>query len=294
MFFASFIAGALLLVWARSRYVQSLERRSMGHRSFGPSGIVIGGEPIELERSGAAAVLLVHGAGDTPQTLRYLADHLHARGFTVSVPLLPGHGRMIHDFALVTADTLMDAVRERYSQLREEHDWVGVVGLSMGGALAVQLAAENPRIPALGLVAPYLEMPPRVDRAAQLAWLWGPIIPFVNASQGISIRDPREQALNLAYGVFAAPALRALLVTTRRATAVLPNISCPTLMIQSREDNRISVDAAQRAFERLGASEKRLEWITGAAHIITVDHGHERVLDFLSNWLEEHRARSER
>ena len=59
-------------------------------------------------------------------------------------------------------------------------------------------------------------------------------------------------------------------------------------MIQSREDNRITVDSCQRSFDALGAREKRLLWVEGAGHIITVDYGRERVLEALAGWMEEH------
>jgi esterase/lipase len=61
-------------------------------------------------------------------------------------------------------------------------------------------------------------------------------------------------------------------------------------MVQSREDNRISVGAAERAFAKIGATEKRLEWISGASHVITVDFGREHVFDLLASWLEKHGA----
>ena len=156
--------GALALIvagggWWRSRHMRAMVARTMAHRRLGPDGIVIGGEGFELSRPGAPAVLLLHGGGDTPQTLRYLADELHARGFHVVAPLLPGHGRTLREFARVTADELSTAAAASYATLRREHDWVAVIGLSMGGALAAQLAADNVAMPALGLVAPYLAMP---------------------------------------------------------------------------------------------------------------------------------------
>jgi esterase/lipase len=64
-------------------------------------------------------------------------------------------------------------------------------------------------------------------------------------------------------------------------------------MIQSREDNRIAPADAQRAFDRLGAKEKRLVWTSGAGHVITVDYGRERVFELLAEWLEQHRDREQ-
>jgi esterase/lipase len=160
----------------------------------------------------------------------------------------------------------------------------------MGGALAVQIAARYSDLPALGLAAPYLEMPGRIARAARLSHLWGPVVPLVASTEGRSILDPAEQDKNLAYGVFTAAALRALHDTVQRAADSLPRVVAPTLVVQSREDNRISVAAAERAFARIGAKQKRLEWLTGASHVITVDFGRERVFEMLASWMDEHRG----
>lgn len=285
LFVAAAIAGAAL--W-RDRYVREV-RRVAERRALGEDGVVVGGAGFRLIRPDAPAVLLLHGAGDTPQTLRYLGDALFERGYHVEAPLLPGHGRRIEDFARITADELTKAAIDHYNSLKSAHAWVGIIGLSMGGALAAQLAANDRELPALGLVAPYLSMPAGVQRAARSSKLWGALVPAVRSADGISIRDPAEQARSLAYGVFTPKALRALYVTMERASSALPRIAAPTLMIQSREDNRIAPTAAELAFARIGAVDKRLEWTTGAGHIITVDYGREHVIAMLLAWMDAHR-----
>lgn len=272
----------------RTRHLRAVERRSTQRRVMGPDGIVVGGAGFEIPRDGAPALLLLHGGGDTPQTLRYLADALSERGFAISAPLLPGHGRTLREFAKVSADELTEAAHHHYAELRSRHDRVGLIGVSMGAALAAHVAAQRSDVTALGLVAPYLAMPPRIARAARLSWLWGPLIPLFDSSDGVSILDPAEQQRNLAYGAFSAAALNALYHVVESADAALPRITAPTLMIQSLTDNRISAHAAERAFARIGASEKRLVWVTGAAHIITVDYGRERVFAELGDWMMAH------
>ena len=113
-------------------------------------------------------------------------------------------------------------------------------------------------------------------------------MPVVESSEGFSVLDPVERSKSLAYGVFSAAALRALRETVRRANAALPRVTAPTLIVQSRQDNRISVEDVERAFAKLGAREKALEWVTGAAHIITVDYGRERVFRLVLDWLLAH------
>jgi carboxylesterase len=274
-------------VW-RAKHMRDMTRITLTRRVLGADGIVVGGEGFVLDRPGAPAVLLLHGGGDTPQTLRYLATELHTRGFHVAAPLLPGHGRSLRDFTRVTADQLIEATEREYRALRASHDWVAVIGLSMGGALAVHLAAGLPELPALGLVAPYLGMPPGVERAARLAWLWGLFVPAVRSGDTASIRDPEELSRSLAYGVFTAAALRALRNLKHRAVEALPRVAAPTLIIQSRSDNRIASADTERAFALLGATEKRIEWITDAGHVITVDFGREHVIDTLAAWMEAH------
>jgi carboxylesterase len=292
MLLGALVVAFIIVAGLRERRISALTALSMSRRRLGPDGIVIGGAGFTLARANAPAVLLLHGAGDTPQTLRYLGDFLFARGFHVAAPLLPGHGRAVREFARVRADDLLAAARSALDELRSTHDWVAIIGLSMGGAIAVQLAANDDRLPALGLAAPYLDMPLRIQRAARLSWLWGVITPIVDSTDGTSIRDPDERAKNLAYGVFTATALRALAEVVRRAKAALPEVKAPTLVLQSKEDNRISVAAAERAFARLGAKEKRIEWLTNTAHVITVDYGRDRVFDALATWLEAHGASS--
>ena len=60
---------------------------------IGPDGIISGAEPFQLEGGSDRGLLLLHGFNDTPQSVAFLAHALRGRGWTVSVPLLPHHGR---------------------------------------------------------------------------------------------------------------------------------------------------------------------------------------------------------
>ena len=268
-----------------------IEAASLARVARSSSGIVPGAESIVLAGDGHRAILLLHGGGDTPQTLRELATVLNARGFTVHAPLLPAHGRTVKEFANASAADLLRSAREAYAALRATHEWVGVIGLSMGGALAVRIGAEHPELPALGLAAPYLVVPPIVKRLARTAPLWGWAVPYLRGQQrGQSIQDDAVRAASLAYGIFTPAFLRALADTVEGAWEALPRVSSPTLVLQSREDNRISPESASAAFERLGASVKELVWLSGMGHVITVDHGRERVFAKLAEWMERYES----
>src|SRR6476646_11537531 len=149
--------------------------------------ILRGAETIDLQEEGAPGVLRLHGFGDTPQTLSLLAHRLHKTGYSVLVPLLPGHGRSMCDFTSSTADQWLDAAEQSLGAMRRRNADTSIVGLSMGGALAVVLAARTD-ISALVLIAPYLGMPLQLRVAAATHWVWSRPIGAVNARNPRSIR----------------------------------------------------------------------------------------------------------
>lgn len=247
-----------------------------------------GCEEIRLEAPGNRGVLLLHGFGDTPQTLSYLAPELHRAGFTVHAPLLPGHGRSVADFSRSSANEWLDASRAALRKLSASHSSVGLCGLSMGGALAILLAAEHPELRALALIAPYVAMPARLVAAAASHRLWGRFAGVFEARAERSIHDPVEREQNLGYGETTGRLLNELWRLGRQARGVLPDVTVPTLVIQSREDNRIRPRVAKRLVDRLGATEKRLVFTEGAGHIITVDYGRDAVIAEVRDWLAAH------
>lgn len=284
------IVGTVALLGAAGRWYRNRLSRALGARfEYRADGIIRGAEPIELAGRNDAAVLLVHGGGDTPQTMRHLASAFHDRGYSVVAPLLPGHGRDLAAFDAEDAEAWYAAVEREFRQLRERHDWVGVIGLSMGGALSARLAAETRQVDALVLASPYLSMPVVGDLLARTAPIWGALFPAIRTSSELSVLDPEARAVSLGYGAMTYRSLRALRVTAMRGTAALPSIATPTLVMQSTTDNRISSADTSRAFAQIGTTDKALEWIQGAGHVITVDYGWEHVVARAVDWMEKHR-----
>lgn len=252
------------------------------------AAVQAGAETIDLQEEGSPGVLLLHGFGDTPQTLALLARRLRKSGYSVLAPLLPGHGRSTQAFGRSGANDWIAAAKDAYIGMRGRHDSMSVVGLSMGGALAVLVAAEQHDIPALVLIAPYLGMPKRLRIAAATHWLWGRLVGEVPARNPRSIRDPIEREKNLAYGTVTGRELHELATVVRRARKSLADVRAPALIIQSREDPRCSPAVAEFALKTLGSEEKKVVWTEGAGHVITVDYGRERVFAEVERWLEAH------
>lgn len=280
-------AASGLFVHQRRRaaaQLRELERRL----PVGADGIIPGAHPIALDAPGPRAVLLLHGFGDTPQTLAYLATAFHGAGFTVRAPLLPGHGRRLDDFRGTRAKEWISAARDAYTQLRASHADVAIVGLSMGGALGIIIAAETPDLPALALVAPYVSMPTSARVVARFHRAWELFRPTFDSGGKRSIHDPAEKERSLAYGFITPGTLFELSRVVRRVQVSLPRVKAPTLVIHGVNDERIPPEAATREYARLGAPTKELVWAERGGHVLTVDIGRDMVIQRVVEWIDRY------
>lgn len=254
----------------------------------GPDGVIAGAESIRHDGTGPVAILALHGFGDTPQSLAYLATALHARGWTVHVPLLPGHGRSLAALAASTGDDWERAAREALLPLLATGQRVIVVGQSMGAALAALLAANEPGIAGCAWLAPLLSTTPEMERGARLWWLIGVLRPVLDTRDARSILDPVERARAIGYGALPVRLAPELVRLVHRAISALPGILVPTLVLQSREDHRVTAAGTEAAIARLGTRDVTLHWVTGAGHVLAVDYGHESVCARVVEWIALH------
>jgi carboxylesterase len=285
--FVALVAVVALLV-GRALNGRRFEREVASRFRVGADGIIVGAEAIALERAGAPTVLLLHGFGDTPQTVRYLAEHLHDQGYAVYAPLLPGHGRTLRDFAASDARQWESHARSELERIAVRSAELHVVGLSMGGAIAAALVADGVPARSLTLVAPYMTMPPRLRRLARMHGAIGALVPYARGQGARSIHDATESAKNLAYGILTPRLLRELERAADRGFAALPRLTTPTLMLLSREDNRIAPDAGERVFAAIGSTDKRMIWLEECGHILTVDFGREKLFAEIERWIASH------
>lgn len=282
--------GIVVLVWwpLRLMIAHRAERRFEATYRRNPEGIIIGAEPLLLRGTRPGAVLVLHGYNDSPQAMASMAGALHDAGWTAYAPLLPGHGRTLQAFAESGAEDWIRGAREAYARLRRDHEAVAVCGLSMGGALAFLLAAEEEEVRAVVGIAPYLRLsgPMRVLLALSPVAELG--AKYVSGGGQRSVHDPEAADRMIAYRQSTPHLLRELSLVAHRAFDALPRVSQPVLFIQSREDNRIPSRLAEEAFARIGSDDKVLEWRTGAGHVLTVDYGHDEVERMVVAWLAGH------
>jgi carboxylesterase len=235
--------------------------------------VMPGAEPFHHD-GGPVGALLCHGFTGTPQSLRPWAEHLAAAGLTVSLPRLPGHGTTVAEANLTHWEDWYAEVDRSLAQLKERCDDVFVMGLSMGGTLALRLAEEHgDDIAGLVLVNPSL-LTKRPDRFLLPVMRWA-----VPTWKGIAsdIKKPGEQ--ELAYDkipVKASYQLTRLWLTTRTH---LDKVTQPILVFRSTEDHIVEPDSCAMLREKVSSTDLHEVLLENSYHVATLDNDAQTIFD---------------
>ena len=231
---------------------------------------------------GSVGVVLSHGFTGTPASMRPWADHLAAAGYTVRLPLLPGHGATWRETNRSRWPDWYGVVEQAYHDVAERCPIVFAAGLSMGGTLVTRLAERYPSsIAGLILVNPVYGTQ-RVDAkfAPYISWLIRS-----RPSIGGDIKKPGvDEPANDRTPIVAFASLQKLWKVT---LADLDKVTAPIRMYRSVEDH--VVDPLSARLLKVGATCTEVEEIMlrNSYHVATLDYDAEQIftgsVDFIQS-----------
>lgn len=254
----------------RAAYAEEPDARfTTERRSVVP--LLPGAEPFRHD-GGEIGVLVCHGFTGSPQSVRPWADHLAARGLTVSLPLLPGHGTRWQDLAVTGWQDWYAEVDRELRALGERCERVFVCGLSMGGALALRLAAQHgSAISGLALVNPANKVHDRVAAALPV------VRHLVPSVKGIVSDIAKPGAEETGYERVPLHAVHSLRRFFRVVDAELPQVTQPLLVMHSPQDHVVPPADSERILSQVSSRDVTEKLLERSYHVATLDHDAEFV-----------------
>ncbi|MBF2079977.1 MAG: alpha/beta fold hydrolase [Synechococcales cyanobacterium T60_A2020_003] len=225
-------------------------------------------------------IICLHGFTGMPYEVLPVAKACVASGFDAAVPLLPGHGyAALTDqrqwFPRITMEQMHEVARAEIERARQQYEFVGMFGLSMGGAIALTMASEG-RLDACVAAAPALRLPDIAERLI-------PILGWAN----FFIRKRKKPEFYLpCYPFYNSWALRELRRMGRYATDQLPKVTCPLCVVHSHQDPTISPAVVDMILQHVPQSVD-VEWFDESGHCLPCDIQGQAMAEYSARFFQQ-------
>jgi len=249
-------------------------------------------EPEDLQpfrlRGGTRGCLLIHGFAGTPPEMRGLGQFLAANGYAVMGPLLAGHGLTPEAMAATRWPDWVRSAEAALTLLRRDCQEVFIGGQSLGGTLALHLAAKHPDVrgvitmAAMGSRAYFRDWRIRAIRGLKYVVRWH--VPGGDSDLG----DPDAVRQLHSYARRPTVCIESLMQLLGVLERELPQVTAPALIMHGRRDRTVDVRNAAFILEGLGSRDKQLVWFERSGHAITVDLEHDALQATVLDWLNAH------
>lgn len=234
------------------------------------------GETFILEGGDDVGVLLFHGLTATTTEVRLLAECLHLSGYTISAPLLPGHGTHPDDLNHVKWQDWVTRGEIAYQELKQRTKKVIVGGESMGALVALMITADHPEVTGVMTFAPAMKVnnlwaSPLIARFKK--WL-----PKENKEDGLAWKG---------YNVNPLKGAVQLLKMQRVAMKAIRQIKQPILVVTGALDKTITPDSADLVIANIGSTDITQVCMQQSTHCVLLDKEIDQVCQLTKEFIRK-------
>lgn len=240
------------------------------------SPLMDGAQPF-FARGGATGVVVMHGFTASPHEMVWLAQHLAAQGHTVYAPRLSAHGTQPEDMSRARYWDWLASAFDALHVLRAQCDRVVVAGLSMGGCIALNVAAKAEVDGVVAMAAP-LVLPGFSAQALKVGKRLRPYSdqtdrgPFADYIAQEQARRGEPVLGRVRYGKWSTAALEQLALLMDETLGLLGAVRAPVLALYSQVDAVVPIGNLDTLKGGLtGAAQVESHVYQQSSHILTQD-----------------------
>jgi carboxylesterase len=253
-----------------------------------------------LEGNNGCIVILIHGLTGTPNEMKFLANSLNKKGYSVICPRLANHGEPIEILKNTKWQSFYQSVKTAFTQANSSDKIIFTAGLSMGALLALLLAEEfKDRIAGVSCLSPTLFydgwntpwykcfLPIVSHTPLKYFFYFKEDPPYGIKNEQVRERLHRfysqarlcdtEGIAQYGYPYFPVTLLHQLHLLVRDLSKRLRRINTPVQLIQAKEDDVTSVKNSLFIYDRVKSDNKELVLLENSYHLITADYERDKV-----------------
>lgn len=209
------------------------------------------------------AILLLHGFTSSPAVYREIIPSLSMYD-AIYCPVLPGHAESLDAFSKATSAQWLECASQAYVSLAKDYAQIDVLGLSLGGFLAIKVAEKYP-VNHLFALAPCLSLQRWSAGMLVLARVLKAlgVKKLSNAGGDLHSKDFQE----ITYRFMPLPVAIQLLSLIVNNHLVLPN--CKTDLFLGKYDQVVDSNAVANLFK--DSKLTTTHWLNNSAHVLPLD-----------------------
>jgi carboxylesterase len=239
-----------------------------------PAGLVSDWSAIGTGANKEIGVVLVHGYTGSPASMRPWAEYLNQKGYSVRVPLLPGHGTKPEDLNEIKWEQWPAKVESEIAQLQRTCTKIFVCGLSMGGGTTLHVATKaSNKLSGIILVNPMIHV----------AFIGPKVAFFLSRFQKLrkSVGDDikRQGVTEWGYDALPTRGVYQLLQMLKYTRERLHDVTVPMQLFHSVDDHTLPVSNTEIVMKGVGSRIKQRIELTNSYHVATLDYDAEIIFE---------------
>jgi len=217
---------------------------------------------------------IIHGFGGSIKEILPLAQYLDKEGFITCCPQLKGHTGKRRDLSHVRYTDWIESAENELKQFKSQCEYIVLIGFSMGGLIAVNLAAKYGIDAMVTLNMPIFHWDFNI--ITQNIWedLKNKKCKYIKHYLKASFNKPLYSLINF----------KILLHSTK---PLLKKIRCPIFIVQAMEDDTVQHRSADYIYNNVSSSNKEVKYYRGSGHLICYSNAADKVFDDAAHFIKK-------